>query len=121
MTSVAAVAGSTLLPRTLMAAPAQDPVVDTTQKAGKSVSCEKVPWKARPFPMKQVRLGEGPCKVAMEADRQYCIRCLPIACCTRFASTPAFRPPPSRLEDGKLPIVNCVVTMLAATIFLPVR
>src|SRR3984885_15171073 len=71
MTSVAAVAGSTLLPRALMAAPGQDPVVDTTQKAGKSVSYEKVPWKARPFPMKQVRLGEGPCKVAMEADRQF--------------------------------------------------
>ncbi len=71
MTSVAAAAGSTLLPRALMAAPPQDPVADTTQKAGKSISYEKVPWKARPFPMKQVRLGEGPCKVAMEADRQY--------------------------------------------------
>ncbi len=71
MTSVAAVAGSTLMPRTLMAAPPQDPVVDTAQKAGKSVSYEKILWKARPFPMKQVRLGEGPCKVAMEADRQY--------------------------------------------------
>ena len=32
MTSVAAVAGSTLLPKALMASPMQDPVVNTTQK-----------------------------------------------------------------------------------------
>src|SRR5436305_13217624 len=76
MTSVAAVAGSTLLPRALMATPLQDPVVNTTQKDGKSISREKVSWKARPFPMKQVRLGDGPCKIAMEADRQY-LRSLP--------------------------------------------
>jgi len=69
--SVAAVAGSTFIPKALMAAAPQDPVVDTTQKAGKSVSYESVAWKARPFPMKQVRLGEGPCKIAMEADRQF--------------------------------------------------
>ena len=71
MTTVAAAAGSTLLPRVLMATPPQDPVLNVTQKDGKSVSHEKVSWKALPFPMKQVRLGEGPCKVAMEADRQY--------------------------------------------------
>ena len=71
LTTVAAAAGSTLIPRTMFAAAPQDPVVNTTQKDGKSVSREKVAWKARPFPMKQVRLGEGPCKVAMEADRQY--------------------------------------------------
>lgn len=71
MTAVAAAAGSTLIPKSLMALPPQDPVVDTTQKAGKSISREKVAWKARPFPMKQVRLGDGPCKIAMEADRQY--------------------------------------------------
>jgi uncharacterized protein len=71
MTAVAAAAGSALIPRALMAAPPQDPVVDTTQKGGKPVSYEKVPWKVRPFPMKQVRLGEGPCKIAMEADRQF--------------------------------------------------
>jgi len=69
--SMAAVAGSTLMPRVALADSPQDPVVDTTQKAGKSTSREKVSWKARPFPMKQVRLGEGPCKIAMEADRQY--------------------------------------------------
>jgi DUF1680 family protein len=59
-----------------MATPLQDPVVNTTQKAGKSVTHEKVPWKVLPFPLKQVRLGDGPCKVAMEADRQY-LRSLP--------------------------------------------
>jgi len=71
MSTVAAAAGSTLLPRALMASPPQDPVVNTTLKDGKPVSREKVPWKVVPFPMKQVRLGEGPCKTAMEADRQY--------------------------------------------------
>ena len=71
ISSVAAAAGSTLIPKTLVAATPQDPVVDTTQKAGKTVTREKVAWKAVPFPMKQVRLGDGPCKVAMEADRQY--------------------------------------------------
>src|SRR5580700_7761143 len=71
MASAAAAAGSALIPRALTAPPLQDPVVNTTQKGGKPVSREKIPWKARPFPMKQVRLGEGPCKVAMEADRQY--------------------------------------------------
>ena len=71
MTSVATAAGSVLIPRSLMASPPQDPVANTIQKAGKSISYEKVSWKVRPFPMKQVRLGEGPCKVAMEADRQY--------------------------------------------------
>src|ERR1700728_2414555 len=76
VTSVAAAASSTLIPRALMATPPQDPVVNTTQKAGKSVTHEKVPWKVRPFPLKQVRLGDGPCKVAMEADRQY-LRSLP--------------------------------------------
>ena len=71
ITSVAATAGLGLIPRALMAAPSQGAVVGAPQKEGKSVSREKVAWKVRPFPMKQVRLGEGPCKIAMEADRQY--------------------------------------------------
>jgi DUF1680 family protein len=72
MTTVAVATGSSLvLPRSLLAAAPQDPVVNTIQKDGKALSGEKVPWKVLPFPMKQVRLGEGPCKIAMEADRQY--------------------------------------------------
>jgi DUF1680 family protein len=55
----------------LLASPPQDPVVNAVQKDGKTISREKVEWKVRPFPMKQVRLGEGPCKQAMEADRRY--------------------------------------------------
>jgi DUF1680 family protein len=69
MTTAVAAAGSALVPRILSAAPPQDPVLDVP-KDGKG-SHERVPWKARPFPMKQVRLGEGPCKAAMEADRRY--------------------------------------------------
>jgi len=50
---------------------AQDPVVDTLQGGGKSAGREKVAWRARPFPMKQVRLGNGPLKAAMEADQRF--------------------------------------------------
>lgn len=71
LTSLAATAGSTLLPKDLMATPPQDPVVNTIPKNGKAVMREKVSWKVLPFPMKQVRLGQGLCKIAMEADRQY--------------------------------------------------
>ena len=76
LTTVAASAGATLLPKLLMAQPMQNPVANTIPNDGKSVSREKVAWRVLPFPMKQVRLGEGPCKIAMEADRQY-LRSLP--------------------------------------------
>jgi DUF1680 family protein len=46
-------------------------VVNTVKKDGKTISRGKVSWKVQPFPMKQVRLGDGPCKIAMEADRRY--------------------------------------------------
>lgn len=72
-TAAAAAASSALLPRASMAMP-QDPVVDgkgAKRRDGTPFNGEKVAWKARPFPMKQVRLGDGPCKLAMEADRQY--------------------------------------------------
>jgi uncharacterized protein len=67
-TAAVGVAGSALIPKRLFA---QDPVVDAVLKDGKVLSREKVPWKLRPFPMKQVRLGQGPCTSAMEADRKY--------------------------------------------------
>ena len=67
----AAAAGTALVSKVSAATPIQDPVVDTIQKSGNPTSYEKVPWQVRPFPMKQVRLGDGPCKIAMEADRQY--------------------------------------------------
>ncbi len=66
LTTAAAAAGATLIPGKLLA---QDPVVDIPRDG--KVGRETIAWKARPFPMKQVRLGEGPCKAAMEADRQY--------------------------------------------------
>ena len=71
MMSAAVAGGSALLPQGLLANAFQDPVVNTLEEKGKSVSREEIPWKVRPFPMKQVRLGEGPCKQAMEADRRY--------------------------------------------------
>lgn len=66
----AAAGGSALMPSGALAAPFQDPVVNPAEKDGKSTGREKVPWRVLPFPMQQVRLGEGPCKLAMEADRQ---------------------------------------------------
>lgn len=71
LVTAAAAGGSALLPKSVFANPPQDPVVNAMQKNGKTISREKVEWKVRPFPMKQVRLGEGPCKQAMEADRRY--------------------------------------------------
>jgi len=71
MTSAAVAAGAALLPPLALGTSPQDPVVNTTFKDDQPISREKVAWKVRPFPMKQVRLGEGACKVAMEADRQY--------------------------------------------------
>lgn len=67
-TAAVSITGSALVPTRLFA---QDPVVDAVVKDGKLVNREKVPWKVRPFPMKQVRLGQGPCTAAMEADRKY--------------------------------------------------
>src|SRR5690349_2232031 len=67
-TTAVTVAGSALIPRRMFG---QDPVVDAVVKDGKTVSREKVAWKVRPFPMKQVRLGRGPCTAAMEADQKY--------------------------------------------------
>jgi DUF1680 family protein len=63
-----AVAGSALVSRILFA---QDPVLNAVSKDGKVITRERVSWKVRPFPMKQVRLGQGPCMAAMEADRKY--------------------------------------------------
>ena len=57
------------MPPALLGRALQDPVVNASPKDGKSR--EKVDWKVLPFPLKQVRLGDGPCKLAMEADRQY--------------------------------------------------
>ncbi|HEV2396779.1 MAG TPA: glycoside hydrolase family 127 protein [Candidatus Sulfotelmatobacter sp.] len=71
LATAAAAAGSTFLPRMMAAAPPQDPVVNATTKDGKPLHREKVPWKVLPFPLKQVRLGDSPCKAAMEADRRF--------------------------------------------------
>jgi uncharacterized protein len=71
ITAAATAAGSALVPKVLSASPLQDPVVDAVKKDGKTISREKVLWKVQPFPLQQVRLGEGPCKVAMEANRKF--------------------------------------------------
>jgi uncharacterized protein len=78
MTSAAAVASSAILPRVAIASP-QDPVIDAKpdpKLGGNPIGREKVSWKAVSFPLTQVRLGNGPCTIAMEADRHY-LRSLP--------------------------------------------
>jgi hypothetical protein len=69
--SAAMVAGAAMLPEPLFAAPFQDPVVNTLQKNGKTISHEKISWQVKPFPMNQVRLLAGPCKDHEEANRRY--------------------------------------------------
>ena len=71
MAAAAVAGGAALSPKELFSSPLQDVVVNTVKSGGKTISREKVDWKVRPFPMKQVRLGEGSCKLAMEADRRY--------------------------------------------------
>ena len=70
LSAAAGVAGSAFIPGALRANILQDPVIDSGQQGGKP-SNEKVPWKVLPFPLTQVRLGDGPCKIATEADRRY--------------------------------------------------
>jgi uncharacterized protein len=76
LSAAAGAAGSSLIPQALFARALQDPVVNQIQQNGNAVSWEKVNWKLVPFPLRQVRLGDGPCKLAMEADRRY-LRTLP--------------------------------------------
>jgi uncharacterized protein len=75
MKTAAAVTGSALLPKSVIGLPVAAPA-QTSSKQKELAGREKVPWKVRPFPINQVRLGEGPCKAAMEADRHY-LRSLP--------------------------------------------
>ncbi|MGB8261086.1 MAG: beta-L-arabinofuranosidase domain-containing protein, partial [Terracidiphilus sp.] len=49
---------------------AQDPAVNTPRAANHK-GYEEVAWKARPFPMRQVRLGYGPLREAQERNRVY--------------------------------------------------
>jgi uncharacterized protein len=71
VTAAASLAGAALLPRKLRGFPAQDPVMDAAGVAGNPDRRERIPWKASPFPMSQVRLKKGLCFDTMERDRQY--------------------------------------------------
>ena len=71
LTTTLSAAGATLLPVSLRAGVLQDPVLNAGRKGGSAINRERVPWKVLPFPLQQVRLGEGPCQLAMEADHRY--------------------------------------------------
>ncbi|MGE5113932.1 MAG: glycoside hydrolase family 127 protein [Acidobacteriaceae bacterium] len=67
--SLAVAAGSTLLPSRALGDLFQDPVVN--QARNNAPSAERVPWKALPFPMKQVRLLPGAFKTASDRNLAY--------------------------------------------------
>jgi len=69
LTSAAVAAGGALMPRGLWAL-GQDAVVDVP-RSNNNTGYEKVAWKARPFPMAQVRLKPGLLKDMQERNRVY--------------------------------------------------
>lgn len=71
VSTAATAAGVSLLPGSLTAGAAQDPVVDAVPIKGKSESRERVQWRVEPFPLKQVRLLDGPFKEAMEINNKW--------------------------------------------------
>ena len=68
-TSAAAAAGGVLMPLETWAL-GQDPALDEPRSKNHT-GYEKVAWKARPFPMAQVRLKPGPLKDMQERNRVY--------------------------------------------------
>jgi DUF1680 family protein len=68
--SASALAGAGLLGTRGLRALAQDPVVDSARSANHR-GYEAVDWKAKPFPLTQVRLLYGPLREAQERDRVY--------------------------------------------------
>lgn len=69
--SLAAVAGSSVLPSYALDGMLQDPVIDQVQSRPNAASVERVQWKAIPFPMKQVRLLPGIFKSASDRNLEY--------------------------------------------------
>lgn len=68
--TAAAVTASSIFPGEAFAL--QDPVVDTVaDHAGNPNNREKVRWQAVPFPMKNIRLGQGAFSAAADANRRY--------------------------------------------------
>ena len=68
--SAAVMAGVELLPSGSLLALAQDPVIDT-ERAANHKGYEAVEWKAKPFPLRQVKLLYGPLREAQERNRVY--------------------------------------------------
>jgi len=68
--SATALAGAGMLASRGWPALAQDPVIDAA-RSGNHLGFEAVEWKARPFPLNQVRLLYGPLREAQERDRVF--------------------------------------------------
>ncbi len=77
MATAAVASGSAVIPKRAFATLLPNPVEDNLGTEGKAFFRAKRPWRVQPFPLRQVRLGDGPCKQAMEADRQF-LRSLPV-------------------------------------------
>jgi len=65
ITTAAAAAGTAFLPSSATRSEAQAAAQSAIGKA------DVIAWRAQPFPLPQVRLGDGPFKQAMEANRNY--------------------------------------------------
>jgi len=71
VSAAAAAAGASVLPGSDFKWAAQDPVVDASQAPENRNPRERVPWATEPFPLRQVRLLDGPFRDGMETNTKW--------------------------------------------------
>jgi hypothetical protein len=71
ISTAAVAAGAAILPPRVFATAAQQSTGTASPPQARAAGRERIAFRVRPFPLKQVRLGEGPFKEAMEANRRY--------------------------------------------------
>ena len=71
VSAAAAAAGAAFLPRGVSANPVGNAAANAPGASSRPGNRETIPWKVKPFPLKQVRLRKGPFLDALEADRRY--------------------------------------------------
>lgn len=74
--AAAAAAGAAFLPHGVSANTVGNGAANAPAASSRPGNRETIPWKVKPFPLKQVRLRKGPFLDAREADRRY-LRLLP--------------------------------------------
>ena len=71
VSAAAAAAGASVLPGSDFKWAAQDPVVDASQAPENRNPRERVQWATEPFPLRQVRLLDGPFRDGMETNTKW--------------------------------------------------